>query len=76
MGTHRTLIFLGHLWARVPRYKREVISKQNGDGIEKKTEIQTEGDQYRRIQERLRIWIFCSSSLNLLHDSNSSICNE
>ena len=49
---------------------------QKGDWIEKKRERQKKEIKIDGFKKDHKDGVFCSSSFNLLHDSNSSIRNE
>ena len=69
---------LGHLWAWIPRYKREAFSRKKG-GIWRPTE-----GKDRRIERDWRRWIlryheddfFCISFPDPFDVENLSVCNE
>ena len=55
---------------QISRHKGRVFSKKKGD-----FDLEEGGETRERDPDR-EDGVFYSSSFNLLHDSNSSICNE
>ena len=56
--------------------KGKIFRSKGGDWIEKKKERQEREINIDGFGKDHKDLVFCSSSFNLLHDLNSSICNE